>query len=70
MIYIVGLLAVIFLALAALVVSRMASVVRGVSGSETNDDATYTGISNRINGAMFIVFLVLGTTAAVWSFIH
>lgn len=69
MMYIVGLLAVIFLALAALVVSRMASVVRGVNVNKADDDATYTGVSNKVNGAMFMVFLVLGTTAAVWSFI-
>lgn len=69
MIYIVGLLAVIFLALSALVVSRMAAVVRNVSGAE-GDDASYTGMSNKVNGAMFMVFLVLGGIAATWSFIH
>jgi cytochrome c oxidase subunit II len=69
MIYIVGLLAVVFLALAALVVSRMAAVAKAVGGTD-DDDSSYTGMSNKVNGAMFMIFLVLGLIAATWSFIH
>lgn len=65
MVYLVGLLSIIFLVLAALVVSRMANVARGVSGSE---EESYGGTSNQINGALFLVFLVAGFVGIVWSF--
>lgn len=67
MVYIIALLSVVFLGLAALVVSRMASVVKNANGPVSEER---TGMSNQINGAMFLVFLVAGLVGFVWSFVH
>lgn len=67
MVYIIALLSVIFLGLAVLVVSRMAAVVKNADGPVDEDRI---GLSNRINGILFIVFFVGGLIAAVWSFLH
>ncbi|GAB3501200.1 cytochrome c oxidase subunit II [Spirosoma knui] len=68
MVYIVALLSVIFLGLAILVVSRMAAVIKNASGTVGDEDRI--GISNRINGALFMVFFILGVVGAVWSYLH
>lgn len=65
MVYLVGLLSIIFLALAALVVSRMAAVVRNVNGPV---EEGRIGMSNRINGALFLVFFALAMIGFVVSF--
>jgi cytochrome c oxidase subunit II len=67
MIYLVGLLALVFLVLTLLVVSRLSSVLKGVS---TSGETSEYGLSNRINGMLFLAFLVFGTIAAGWSFIE
>ncbi|UFH55554.1 cytochrome c oxidase subunit II [Spirosoma sp. KNUC1025] len=67
MVYIVVLLSVIFLGLAAVVVSRMAAVVKSASGPA---EEGHIGMSNRINGALFIVFFVLGVIGFVVSFLY
>ena len=67
MVYIIALLAVVFLGLAALVVSRMAGVVKNAGGPVVEGRI---GMSNRINGALFLAFLILGLIAAVWSFLY
>lgn len=67
MVYIVGLLSLVFLALAILVVSRISTVMKGLG---TGPNASGIGFSNKINGALFIVFLVVGSVAACWSFLH
>lgn len=67
MVYIIALLSVVFLGLAALVVYRMAGVVKSVNEPAVESSI---GLSNRINGALFMVFFILGTIGAVWSFLH
>lgn len=67
MVYIVALLSLVFLALAFMVFGRLTNVMKSVG---TGEEETYGGISNKINGAMFMVFLIGGTIAATWSFIH
>ncbi len=67
MIYIVALSSVIFLGLAVMVISRMSTVVKNATGPV---EEGRIGLSNRINGAMFMVFFVLGLVGAVWSFLH
>jgi cytochrome c oxidase subunit 2 len=67
MVYIVALLSVIFLGLAALVVSRIAAVVKNASGPA---EEGRIGLSNKINGAMFMIFFVVGLIGAVWSFLY
>ena len=68
MVYIVGLLSLVFLGLAFMVFGRLAGVMKSVG--TTSSEETYGGTSNRVNGAMFLVFLIGGTIAATWSFIH
>jgi cytochrome c oxidase subunit II len=67
MIYLVGLLSLVFLVLALLVISRLSSVLKGVSPVEAGDEI---GLSNRVNGMLFLAFLILGSLAAGWSFIE
>ncbi len=67
MVYVIVTLSVVFLALAALIVSRMSSVVKSVS--ETAEDAEI-GTSNRINGALFMAFFIFGLIGIVWSYLH
>ncbi|AUD03081.1 cytochrome c oxidase subunit II [Spirosoma pollinicola] len=67
MVYIIALLSVVFLGLAAMVVSRMGAAVKNVSGSEEEQQI---GMSNRINGALMMIFLVLGLIGATWSFLY
>ncbi|QKZ11480.1 cytochrome c oxidase subunit II [Spirosoma sp. KUDC1026] len=67
MVYIIAILSVIFLGLAIMVVSRMAAVVKSASGSVEEGQI---GMSNKINGALFLVFLVLGIIGAIWSYLH
>lgn len=67
MVYIIALLSVIFLGMAVLVVSRMTAVVRNAS---VQVEEGRIGLSNRINGLLFVVFFVVGLIAAVWSFLH
>ena len=67
MVYIIALLSVIFLGLAVLVISRMSAVVKNANGPVSDN---HIGMSNRINGALFVVFFVAGMIGAVWSFLH
>lgn len=67
MVYIVALLAVVFLGLAAAVVSQMANVVKKAQGPVEEDRI---GLSNRINGALFVIFFIAGLIGSVWSFLH
>ena len=56
MVYIIALLAVVFLGLAALVVSRMAGIVKSASAPV---DEGRIGTSNKVNGALFLAFWCL-----------
>ncbi|RZM21443.1 MAG: cytochrome c oxidase subunit II, partial [Pedobacter sp.] len=67
MVYIIALLSVIFLGLAAMVVSKMGAVVKNANGPTVEGQI---GMSNRINGAMFMIFFVVGLIGAVWSFMY
>ena len=71
MIYIVALLSLVFLALAFMVFGRLTSVLKGVNGGEGSVQQDNFGTtSNKLNGIMFLVFLIGGLVAATWSFIH
>lgn len=73
MVYIVGLLSLVFLVLTILVIARLSKVLKGVNGTSSaleGGEGRIDMFSNRINGAMFIVFLVLGTIGIAWSFLH
>ncbi|WP_128545575.1 cytochrome c oxidase subunit II [Larkinella soli] len=71
MVYVVGLLSLVFLILAILVLTRLTSVLKGVSGGVSDEQQVRPlGMSNRINGMLFLAFLIFGSIAAAWSFIH
>ena len=64
----IGIIAVIFLALTGLVISRLQKVMKGVNAVGADGDTKPEG--NKWNGAMFLVFMVLGLIAFVWSYLH
>ncbi|GAB2783132.1 hypothetical protein GCM10027275_28770 [Rhabdobacter roseus] len=66
MVYIVGILALVFLVLTITVIVRMQKVLKGVKSSETGEGLPQ---GNRWNGAMFILFLVFALVASTWSFL-
>jgi len=75
MVYIVGLLAVVFLVLTIVVLGRITRLAKGVNGTVATDSSQNpymhpTGMSNRINAVLMLVFPILGTIAATWSFIE
>ncbi|MCY7349766.1 MAG: cytochrome c oxidase subunit II [Cytophagaceae bacterium] len=74
MVYIVGLLAVVFLVLTIVVLSRIATLAKGVDGNKRDNENPYekraAGTSNRINAVLMLAFPILGTIAAVWSFME
>ncbi|WP_420151317.1 cytochrome c oxidase subunit II [Spirosoma sp.] len=67
MVYIIALLSVIFLGLAAIVVSRMAAVVKNVNGPV---EEGHIGMSNRINAVLFMIFFVVAVIGFIWSFLY
>ncbi|GAB3987082.1 cytochrome c oxidase subunit II [Spirosoma daeguense] len=67
MVYIVIILSVIFLGLAAVVVSRMAAVVKNANGPV---EEGHIGMSNRINAVLFMVFLVVSIIGFAWSYLY
>ncbi|WP_266362271.1 cytochrome c oxidase subunit II [Tellurirhabdus rosea] len=67
MVYVVGLLALVFLVLTVVVLMRMTSVLQSMGGTQADGRV---GMSNRINGILFLGFLIFGSIAAAWSFIE
>jgi len=67
MMYVIAILSVIFLGLAAMVVSRMAAVVKNANGASEGE---FSITSNRINGVLFLIFFVLGIIGFIWSFLY
>lgn len=65
--YVIILLALLFLGLAIVVVTRMATIVKNAGIGQKEPEI---GLSNRINGLLMIVFLVLGIIGAFWSYAH
>jgi len=71
MVYVVGLLSLVFLVLTIVVLTRMTSVLKGLGGaSDAAATESRVGIGNRINAILFLAFLILGSIAAAWSFIE
>lgn len=69
MTYLIGLLSVVFLALAIMIVSKSMKLSKGVKVSEDDDDSPADG-ANNLNAIGFLIFLVLGSIGATWSFLH
>ncbi|MFC5410591.1 cytochrome c oxidase subunit II [Larkinella bovis] len=70
MVYVVGLLSLVFLVLAILVLTRLTSVLKGVNGGDTTEEIERIGTGNRVNAVLFPIFFVVGAIAVAWSFIH
>lgn len=68
MTYIIGLLSVVFLALAIMIVNKSIALSKGIQGKE-DSDSPVDGANNS-NAVGFLVFMVVGSIAAAWSFFH
>lgn len=64
--YIIGFLALAFLVLTFMVITRLRSVLKGYKGGSDAED-NLSG--NSFNGAMFVIFLVLAFVGAIWSYL-
>ncbi|MGA0556137.1 cytochrome c oxidase subunit II [Larkinella sp. VNQ87] len=70
MVYVVGLLSLVFLVLAILVLTRLTSVLKGANGGDTTQEIERVGTGNRINAILFPTFFVVGAVAVTWSFLN
>ena len=69
MTYLIGLLSVVFLALAIMIVNKSMALSKGIKGVEQDPDSSVDS-ANNINAIGFLLFLVLGSIGATWSFLH
>ncbi len=67
MTYLIGLLSVVFLVLAFMIVSKSMALSKGIKGEE--DSSIPLDGANNSNAVGFLIFLVLGSIAAAWSFL-
>ncbi len=65
MYYIIALVALVFVVLTVVVVTRLQDVLKSVKKAEPEDGVPS---GNRANGIMFLVILVFGTIAITWSY--
>jgi cytochrome c oxidase subunit 2 len=75
MVYLVGIIAIVFLALTFVVLVRITKLAKGINGGGDNDGSQNpymhpTGMSNRINAVLMLAFPILGSIAATWSFLE
>ena len=63
----VGILALVLLILTFMVIGRLTSLTRTVSG--THADPDMPGMANQINAALFPIVFIVGTIASVWAFL-
>jgi cytochrome c oxidase subunit II len=66
MIYLISLLALVFLGLTIAVIARMQNVLKGTKTAAEDDEPV---ANNNANAIMCIIFLVLGTIGSVWSYL-
>lgn len=67
MYYIIALVALVFVVLTGIVVSRLQDVLKSVNKSNTDE---YVPSGNKANGILFLVVLIFGGIAIVWSYMH
>lgn len=65
MIYLIGILGLVFLAMAIVVIARMQKVMKSVNKDVQTDEPV---ANNKLNGTMWIVALILGLVGTVWSY--
>ncbi|TLU98103.1 cytochrome c oxidase subunit II [Dyadobacter luticola] len=63
----IAIVALVFVVLTGIVVSRLQNVLKDINKSDS--DHSYTS-GNKVNGAMFIVVLLIGAVAITWSYLH
>jgi len=66
MVYLVGLLLLVLLGIAIAIAAKLQKVMGSV---QSNTEADAPVPNNKINGAMWIFFLIAGTVGAVWSYL-
>ena len=69
MVYLIGLLSVVFLGLAIMIVNKSMALSKGIKGVEQDPDSPADS-ANNLNAIGFLIFLVLGSIGATWSFLH
>ena len=67
MYYIFALVALIFVVLTVVVVTRLQAVLKNIKKSDSESEEPS---GNRFNGLMFMLVLVIGGIAVVWSYMH
>jgi cytochrome c oxidase subunit II len=67
MVYIIGILTLVFLVLTVLVIARLQNVLKGVKTPDSASDGTPPG--NRLNGALFILFTVLSIVGVIGTYL-
>ena len=75
MVYLVGIVALVFLVLTFVVLSRITKLAKGMNPTRDNDGSQNpymhpTGMSNKINGFLWLAFPIVGSIAATWSFLE
>ncbi|WP_031528339.1 cytochrome c oxidase subunit II [Dyadobacter crusticola] len=64
---IIALVALLFIVLVGVVVSKLQGVLKGINKAESTEVDTS---GNKINGAMFIIVLLIGAVSITWSYLH
>lgn len=75
MIYLVGIVAVLFLVLTFVVLARITRLAKGINPTGDNDGTQNpymhpTGMSNKLNAVLMLLFPIIGSIAATWSFLE
>jgi cytochrome c oxidase subunit II len=64
---IIALVALVFVVLTGVVISRLQDVLKNINKSDSGDAAPS---GNKVNGAMFLVILVMGAVGITWSYLE
>ncbi|QRR03143.1 cytochrome c oxidase subunit II [Dyadobacter sandarakinus] len=64
---VIALIALVFVVLTGVVIARLQKVLKSINRS---DEYSAVPSGNKVNGALFIVILVLGAVSITWSYLH
>src|SRR5688572_14184838 len=64
---IIALVALVFIVLTGVVISRLQGVLKSIDKTDSEEVETS---GNKVNGAMFIVILIGGAVSITWSYLH
>jgi cytochrome c oxidase subunit 2 len=73
--YIIGLVAAVFLVLTIVIIGRISTLAKGLTGGKPSSDEDWEvndqpGTSNKVNAALLPIFFIVGSAAATWSFLE